>query len=295
MSEDFSDSGGENFSDVFTDEEDYNSEDDEFLAYHDADIEAQVRDCLQKMQKRKDEAELRNVTLMERTDRQAVERVRLEQVQMLGGCERLYHQADINLRQHRFQPYLAEDQYKLYTWRENFFHLKFPEDTWFTDGGDDSHYHDTVPYQITKNWEEVVSLACCPDKEGNRVYFENNESLSSKAKYRFDKTVLIYDDGSFLDRMFLDDEGISFADVSHMIGAVYPRAPPRLEQLAIRCCLVHRLNMDEVPRSLQKKSEVGFCDLTDPAPTHLTSQGRDSYHLLRTEFGCPPVEGIESD
>ena len=42
---------------------------------------------------------------------------------------------------------ICQEQFDLYSWREEYFHTQFPEDCWFTDGADDSHDFDTVPYQ----------------------------------------------------------------------------------------------------------------------------------------------------
>ena len=43
-------------------------------------------------------------------------------------------------------------------YRKSFFKAKigsWHDGKWFTDGGDDTHYFEVVPYQITKNHEEV--------------------------------------------------------------------------------------------------------------------------------------------
>ena len=43
-----------------------------------------------------------------------------------------------------------EGAQNLYKWREAFFKDKFPYEVWVTTGGDDSHFGDTIPYQITR-------------------------------------------------------------------------------------------------------------------------------------------------
>ena len=71
-----------------------------------------------------------------------------------------------------FQIKVVEDmkdaQRQLYQWRMEFFHENFkslffnPDQeapNWITLGLDDSHPLDTVPFQITQNFDEVLKLA----------------------------------------------------------------------------------------------------------------------------------------
>ena len=57
---------------------------------------------------------------------------------------------------------IKDAQRKLYSWRMDFFLDKFkstymedPVSTWTTDGFDDNHCLDTIPMQITLNFDEV--------------------------------------------------------------------------------------------------------------------------------------------
>ena len=57
---------------------------------------------------------------------------------------------------------IKDAQRKLYSWRMDFFLDKFksvyledPISTWTTDGFDDNHCLDTIPMQITLNFDEV--------------------------------------------------------------------------------------------------------------------------------------------
>ena len=60
---------------------------------------------------------------------------------------------------------------------------------WITLGCDDTHQMDTVPYQITWNFEEVLKLASTKKvldpTQYERFYFEDNEELSRKASFSF--------------------------------------------------------------------------------------------------------------
>ena len=60
---------------------------------------------------------------------------------------------------------------------------------WISFGFDDTHHMDTVPYQITRNFEEVLKLASSKKvldpTQYERFYFEDNEELSRKASFSF--------------------------------------------------------------------------------------------------------------
>ena len=92
---------------------------------------------------------------------------------------------------------MIDSQQKLYEWREKFFHDKFKHTayindrvtTWVTDGGDDSHFFDTIPYQICCNFDTLATLASTKRTLAPKEYyfFENNEILSGMAKNCFDQ------------------------------------------------------------------------------------------------------------
>ena len=94
---------------------------------------------------------------------------------------------------------MKEAQKQLYRWREEFFHKNFKSrffdhelgfSNWITFGWDDSHAGDTVPYQITKNFEEVLKLASTKKvldpNQYERFYFKNDQTLSFEAMVKFD-------------------------------------------------------------------------------------------------------------
>ena len=183
-------------------EEEYNSEDDEFLAFHDADIEAQVKEEVEKMKMRRINAEIKNYQLVEVTDKAKVAKILAEQVEIVGS-RKIFERINTNFLKSKFEPFFAAEQFALYSWREDFFHSSFPEEWWFTDGGDDSHNHDTVPYQVTRNFDKVVDLACSPRNIQDKVYFKSDEAASAKARTLFDMNTVRYHQ-TFLDKEFLD-------------------------------------------------------------------------------------------
>ena len=84
---------------------------------------------------------------------------------------------------------MIDSQQKLYEWRKEFFRDKFKRAVWVTDGGDDSHDLDTIPYQICCNFDFLATLASTKRTLAPKEYyfFENNEILSGMAKNCFDQ------------------------------------------------------------------------------------------------------------
>ena len=83
------------------------------------------------------------------------------QVKLLGGCKDFYELIDKSLSRTSIMPFFKEEQRSLLEWREEFFEEKFSWKSsreaslyWFTDGNDDAHGMDTMPYQITQNFDE---------------------------------------------------------------------------------------------------------------------------------------------
>ena len=94
---------------------------------------------------------------------------------------------------------MKDAQRQLYQWRMDFFHENFkslffnPDQeapNWITLGLDDSHTLDTVPFQITQNFEEVLKLASTKKvldpTQYERFYFKNDDTLSYEARSKFD-------------------------------------------------------------------------------------------------------------
>ena len=95
---------------------------------------------------------------------------------------------------------MKDAQRQLYQWRMEFFHENFkslffnPDQeapNWITLGLDDSHTLDTVPFQITQNFDEVLKLASTrrvlDPNQYEHFYFKNNEWLSFRASFRFER------------------------------------------------------------------------------------------------------------
>ena len=81
---------------------------------------------------------------------------------LLGGDEDFYDEVDASLKDLELVEDIEDAQKKLFSWRMDFFLDKFkstymedPVSTWTTDGFDDNHCLDTIPMQITLNFDEV--------------------------------------------------------------------------------------------------------------------------------------------
>ena len=111
-------------------EDEYNSEDDEFLAFHDADIEAQVdklevfwADChwcqvraeIEKMKRRTEEAELFNTELVQAADPAKISSAVSQQISLLGS-RRLYERIDKNLKLAKFEAHFAKVKHAEVSW-----------------------------------------------------------------------------------------------------------------------------------------------------------------------------------
>jgi len=117
------------------------------------------------------------------------------QVELLGGDEDFYEEVDASLKDLELVEDIEGAQRKLYNWRMDFFLDKFkstymedPITTWTTDGFDDNHCLDTIPMQITLNFDEVMKLASTNktiDPEHERFFFAHDENLSYVAEQKF--------------------------------------------------------------------------------------------------------------
>jgi len=277
-------------SEEFSDDDEYTDEDDE--NFIDPEIMARVKAEMEMMKTRIAEAALKNDELVATIDKDKVEKIKSEQVEVVGSLK-LYERINRNFMQENFEPIFAKEQFDLYKWREDFFHSSFPGRCWFTDGGDDKHSFDTVPYQITKNFQKVLDLACSNRNcELDRVYFENDEIASARARDLFDISTVMYRN-SFLDKNSLEYEDLSYSDAAHVIVAVYQSSPLKLEHLAMKKVLEHEMPLDELPEELQDKAEIGMFDESDDIPDYINDQGREAFEILRRSFGITNEENID--
>ena len=95
-------------------EDEYNSEDDEF-------------------QHRRDVAIEENKSILMTANQELVASIKEQQIKLLG-TPKLFDRVNTNLLKHKFEAYFAKEQFQLFSWRKDFFHAQFPEESWFTSG-----------------------------------------------------------------------------------------------------------------------------------------------------------------
>ena len=95
-------------------EDEYNSEDDEF-------------------QHRRDVAIEESKSILMTANQELIASIKEQQIKLLG-TPKLFDRVNTNLLKHKFEAYFAKEQFQLFSWREDFFHDQFPEESWFTSG-----------------------------------------------------------------------------------------------------------------------------------------------------------------
>ena len=107
-------------------------------------------------------------------------KVREIQIDVVGGCREVYEIINKNLEKCLIDIKWMRETCDLYQWRKDFFNFNLPllQGSWFTN----SYYINTMTYQITKNFEQVVDICCSNlylNQNGNHgLYFEVKEDLN---------------------------------------------------------------------------------------------------------------------
>ena len=91
-----------------------------------------------------------------------IDKIMAEQIEVVGSVS-LYEKIHKTFLDLKFELFFVKEQFELYRWREKFYHTNFPfqvGNNWHTDGGDDTHGFDTLPFNITQHFDRVLMLAC---------------------------------------------------------------------------------------------------------------------------------------
>ena len=59
----------------------------------------------------------------------------------------------------------------------------------YREGADDSHFLDTVPFQVTTNFDCLMTLAASMRQRkvyGEKIYLENDEEISNSVRIKWD-------------------------------------------------------------------------------------------------------------
>ena len=152
-----------------------------------------------------------NEDALREVDMKMVAEFQRAQVELLGGDQELFERVDASLKDIKVIKDIEDLQKKLYMWRTHFFleHFKGAADNeckWFSDGGDDACGFDVRPFEITRNFDNVMKLAASkkfrtmdPTNRYDRFYFEGGDQMFCyKAEKRFgDLGKMLRDDGEW--------------------------------------------------------------------------------------------------
>ena len=143
---------------------------------------------------------------------------------------------------------------------------------WGTNGYDDSHLFDTVPfqvrssyvmvmiildyYQITKNFDDVLALACAPRPTLSRfIFFENDEDLSKRARDLYSSYSVIWNLECRDDYFSSAISHLTYSDALHVILALFQNEPLSLKFLAMKKVLEFDMEVKDLPQQLKVQAE----------------------------------------
>jgi len=241
--------------------EDFCDEDD-LIVKHSEEIRAEVS----KMFKRR------------KFDREMMVSIILEQIKLVGS-KKMYDKVS------RFPPgetYFLKDQMKLYQWREKFFQDNFPDGSWYTDGGDDAHDYDTVPFQITSNFDEVVADACKPGD--GKVFFENDErsSAASRDAFDLDWVKYKYEFHDYDEKPF--EKYQNPGEALTVIASLFQSQPFKLEYYALKKCMEHDLDVQSLPEKLHQKTFLGFYENCSEIEDYVDPDGKKLFDEVKEHY-----------
>ena len=106
-----------------------------------------------------------NKVALEDVNEALLEEYKTQERAIFGGDHSFHKIVSESLKEGEVREEILVAQRMLYKYRKNFFKKKMgnfnyrKEMKWFSNGSDDTHYFEVVPFQITKNHEEVMRLA----------------------------------------------------------------------------------------------------------------------------------------
>lgn len=216
---------------------------------------------------------------------EAVDAMVREQIK-IAGSKILYKRIDKCFKEGTMEPYFLKEQWKLFSWRERFFHHHFPLSCWYTDGSDDSHFRDTVPFQVTTNFDSLMTIAASMrlgKVYGGKVHLENDEETSHLARIKWDFDPQHGFD--FNDYAILENYNeLSYSFTVHQLAELHPKGPRKLEELAMRTVIMNGISLAEMSRELKKKSVDGMYDLAEDAPEHIDEVGEKHFKRVKRLF-----------
>ena len=197
-------------------------------------------------------------------------RVMQEQIDVVGGSSHIYELVDGNLRKSLIEHSLWKETLDLYRWRKIYFGSNLPShESWFSNASK----LNTISYQITKNFEQVVDICCCstipkgyswPDLLYLGVSSVELEEDKMAKRLRIVNLDFLFHANCFWSTLFceqrpLSDIGLRYGDVPKTLFAHYGVSPPRLEELAMKAVKKEdRIASENLIRPVKENDDWGF-------------------------------------
>ena len=195
-------------------------------------------------------------------DFKKLENVRQQQIELLGS-EQMYKRVNDNLKNLKFEAHFAQEQSKLFQWREKFFWKHFPLREPY--GENESCW--TALYNITQLWPRVATFACCfPPPRRNRfgdiwtfkaMFDCGSEEDTYIASHLYEKYYLcgIVLESSVLTPRDLQEYGLTLKDVFHLFVSDYATEPLKLKDMALKNAMAYGLPLHQIPKTIQERAE----------------------------------------
>ena len=122
-----------------------------------------------------------------------LEEFKKKQLDLFGGDSNFLKTVDQSLKDLKESGVFLAAQKLLFKYRKSFFLEHFGDfdggDFWFTDGSDDTHHFEVIPFQVTQNFEELMKLASSNRKikKGQEAFYFENSPICDDVNHMFGK------------------------------------------------------------------------------------------------------------
>lgn len=223
-------------------------------------------------------------------------KVMKKQIDIVGGCQHIYEIVNKNLKKGLIEFSLLKETCDLYSWRKSYFNknLSVKQGAWFTN----SYYINTMTYQITKNFDQVVNICCSNlylNKNGNHprgIYLKVEEKEITHARNRIEHFVDLFNTKStFFWKFFhlknLSNSSLRYGDVAKILFEHHQNSPHRLEEIALRKVKKDGFYLENISEQVKRNDEYGFFDFESENYLNdlknFSQDGQDLFKQLKLE------------